>query len=91
MDITKVYLVSSEIEAEELVEDEEEQYAEQERTFDFPSTPEEDHTELLVDTTTTVKPSSVPVSYPKSTRDLSSLSYGTIGPASKITKRSTEK
>jgi hypothetical protein len=56
MDITKVIFVTSEIEAEEEIVDEDEQYAEQEGTFDLPSTTEEDHTELLVDTPTTTKP-----------------------------------
>jgi hypothetical protein len=40
MDITKVNFVTSEIKAEEEVEDEDEQYAEQEGTFDIPSTTE---------------------------------------------------
>jgi hypothetical protein len=41
-----VNFVTSEIEAEEEVVDEDEQYAEQEGAFDFPSATEEDHTEL---------------------------------------------
>jgi hypothetical protein len=55
MDITKVNFVTSEVEAEEEVEDEDEQYVKQEGTLEFPSTTEENHTELLVDTPATVK------------------------------------
>jgi hypothetical protein len=87
MDISKVNFVTSEVEAEEEVEDTDVQFVEQEGTFDFPSTTEEDHTELLVDTPITTKPSIVPVTYPKSTRELRSLSYVTIGPVPKKLSR----
>jgi hypothetical protein len=82
-----VNFVTSEVEAEEEVEVEDEQYVEQEVATALPSTTEYDHTELLVDPTTTIKPSIVPVPYPKSARKLRSLSYGTIGPVPKKLSR----
>jgi hypothetical protein len=81
MDITKVNYMTTEVEEAECGE-EEEPNEDQEEPFDLPSV-EEAHSELLIDTTVTDKPSIIPVPYPKSTRELRSLSYGTIGPAPK--------
>jgi hypothetical protein len=82
MDINKVNYMTTEVEEEEGGE-EEEPNEEEEGFSDLPSTTEEAQTELLIDATVTDKPSIVPVTYPKSTRELRSLSYGTIGPAQK--------
>jgi hypothetical protein len=77
MNITKVNFITSEVEEEE---DGEEEEQDEELLFDLPSTAEEDHTEQLVDTTTASKPSIVPAPYPKSKRELRSLSYGAVRP-----------
>jgi hypothetical protein len=84
MDITKVNIMTSEVEEEE-DGGEQEPNEEQEGPFDLPSTVEENHTESLVDATATAKPSIIPV--PRSTRELRSLSYGTVGPAQKKLSR----
>jgi hypothetical protein len=82
MDITKVNYMTTEVEEDEGGEEEEPNEL-QEVFFDQPPTTEEAHTELLIDTTATDKPSIIPVPYPKSTRELRSLIYGTMGPAPK--------
>jgi hypothetical protein len=60
MDITKVKYMTTEVEEVEGGE-EEEPNEEQEGLFDLPSTTVEAHTELLIDTTVTDKPSIIPV------------------------------
>jgi hypothetical protein len=86
MDITKVNYMTTEVKEEEGGE-EEDPNEEQDGFFDLPSTTEEAQTELLIDTTATDKPSIVPVPYPKSTRELRILSYGTMRPAPKKLSR----
>jgi hypothetical protein len=67
--------------------EEEELNEEQEGPFDQQPTNEETHTELLVDTKVIDRPSIIPVPYPKSTRELRSLSYGSIVPSPKKLSR----
>jgi hypothetical protein len=77
-----VNYITIEVEEEDGGE-EEEPNEEQEGPLDLPPTTEEAHTELLIDTKVSYKPSTIPVPYPKSTRELRILSYGSIGPAPK--------
>jgi hypothetical protein len=88
MEITQVDFVSRQVEDEEL-EDEEEVRAEQggdNHVGPPPPITEDDFVEKQMYVPPYTAPI-VPVPYPKVSRDLCSLNYGTIGPASKIMTR----
>jgi hypothetical protein len=79
MGISQVDFITSEVEKEEVDEKEKEELERKDYAVPpFPIT-NDDHTEQLMDVTTVAKSDTIVVPYPKPTRELSCLSYGTVG------------
>jgi hypothetical protein len=88
MEITQVDFVSSEVEGED-VEDEEKIGAEQEGDNHVGPPPEDHFVEQQMDVPPATAPI-IPVPYPKVSRELRNLSYGTIEPAPKRMTRALQ-